>query len=462
MIRRTPLLVRLTAAYSLAMLLVVLGAAAWVSVRLRGDLDDRVDESLRARSAVALVAATAQGDVSGVPVDEPQESFVQLLRPDGRIANHAGGGADPAASSAEVARAASAGLFEVERETAGVDGRVRIRLIPVREGPRRGWVVVIGQSLLDRDEAVASVLRSFAVGGVVAVVVAGLIGWQLAKAGLRPVEAMRRRAAEISVSGSPESLPLPDAHDQIRRLGETLNTMLERLRDGLERERRFTADASHEIRTPLAVIRTELEAALRQSDLVGSSREAIEAAHRESQRLGRLADDLLVLARLDAGRVPLRPVSLEVAPMLWAVRDVQADQAASAGRFITVDVAADLTGWGDPDRIRQLLTNLVDNALRHGAGTVTLSAAGNFTGIELAVTDEGPGLPPDLVERAFQPFSRGHTTRGDGAGLGLAIVHAIAEAHGGRAWIDPEVSSVRIWLPGEAAVEGKSQAAAAT
>lgn len=447
MLRRTPLLVRLTAAYSLAMLLVITVAAAWVALRLRGDLDDRVDENLAARSRAAVAAATTLGDVSGVPLDDPGETFVQLVRPDGTVASQAGDVSVRAVTAAELAGVASGSVLVLERDLPGVDGRARIRVLLVRDGPRRGWVVAVGQSLLDRNEAVASVLRSFAVGGVAAVIVAGLVGWQLARAGLRPVEAMRRRAAEIARSGSPESLPLPEAHDQIRQLGETLNAMLERLREGLDRERRFTADASHEIRTPLAVIRTELEAALRSAD-VGDAREAIEAAHRESRRLSRLADDLLVLARLDDGRMPLRPVPVEIAPLLGTVRDAYADQAAREGRYVDVRVDPGLTVVADPDRMRQLLTNLVDNALRHGTGTVTLTAETAADEVELAVLDEGAGFAPELVGHAFLPFSRGSTTRADGAGLGLALVQAIAEAHGGHAWLVGDPAGVRVRLPG--------------
>ena len=136
-------------------------------------------------------------------------------------------------------------------------------------------MVAVGQSLQDRDETLSSLVASFVIGGPVAVVLASLLGYALAGAGLRPVEAMRRRAREISLGDPDERLPLPAAQDEIRRLGETLNEMLDRLRRSFERERRFVADASHELRTPVAVIKAELEGALRAGGHEPQVREAL-------------------------------------------------------------------------------------------------------------------------------------------------------------------------------------------
>lgn len=411
MIRRTSLLARLTAAYSLAVLLVLVGASTWVALRLRGDLDDRVDEDLAARGAAALDVATSGGDVATVPVDEPQEGFVQLLAADGRVIGRAGSLPTSSLTRSELASARSGHVVVVERVLPGVDGTTRVRALAVTRGPEAGGVLVVGQSLVDRDEAVASVVRSFAVVGAIGVAVAALVGWWLARAALRPV-------------------------------GESI-----------ARERRFVADASHEIRTPLTVVRTELETALRSPDLPGVAREAIEAAHAESGRLGRLADDLLVLARLDDGRVPLRPVDVGVESLVGSVRDAYADRAAAEGRYLAVAVDVGLTVRADPDRLRQLLTNLVDNALTHGDGTVTVTAQREAGDLELWVDDEGPGLGPDIAAHAFRPFSRAPAAAGGGAGLGLALVSAIARAHGGVAWIDADRGRVVVRLPGADTVE---------
>jgi signal transduction histidine kinase len=324
--------------------------------------------------------------------------------------------------------------FSGERRVAGIDGTVRVL---ARDG------VVVGQSLEDRDEVLSGLVAAFALGGPLAVALASLLGYVLAGSALRPVEAMRRRAA-----AGDERLPLPAAHDEIHRLGATLNELLARLRDSLERERRFVADASHELRTPLAVLKTELEAGLRGPDKDAAISNAIE----ECDRLAQLAEDLLVIARTADGELPVRREPVPARPLLEGVRDRFADRAERAGRAIRVE-DGELTLNADPLRLRQALGNLVDNALRHGDGDVVLRARGEDGGVSLEVADGGRGFGPDIADRAFDRFARGDLarTRG-GTGLGLAIVRAIAEAHGGHATL--EGATVRVWMPSQGHLSG--------
>jgi signal transduction histidine kinase len=280
------------------------------------------------------------------------------------------------------------------------------------------------------------------------VALASLLGYLLATAGLRPVEAMRRRAGEVSLDRRGERLPLPEAKDEIRRLGETLNEMLDRLRSSFERERRFVADAGHELRTPVAVVRAELEGALRAGGHDPHVREALVAALEECDHLEQLAEDLLVVARAGEGELPLDRERIEIGQLLEGVRTRFADRARERGRRLSVDADDGLNVEADDLRLRQALGNLVDNAMRYGEGEIVLRSRGNG-GLELEVADEGPGFAPDVAERAFERFARGDVarTRG-GTGLGLAIVKAIAEAHGGRAEIVPgDGAVVWIWLP---------------
>ncbi len=330
----------------------------------------------------------------------------------------------------------------------------------------------LGEQVLDpddRDDVLGGLITTFAVGSPVAVLVASLLGYLLAGAALKPVEAMRARAAEVSLAPGGDRLPLPAARDEIRRLGETLNDMLDRLSRSFERERRFVADASHELRTPVAVLKTELEGALRAGEHAPEVRAALVAAVEECDHLASLAEDLLVLARAGEGRLPVRREPLAVTPLLENVRDRFSDRARQHGREIriaggdladTAEVRAaggDLTVTADPLRLRQALGNLVDNALRHGAGAITLAASATDGGVALKVSDEGAGFAPDIAGRAFERFARGDAarTRG-GTGLGLAIVRAIAEAHGGRASL--EGAGVRLWLPsqGHLSQDGKA------
>jgi signal transduction histidine kinase len=245
---------------------------------------------------------------------------------------------------------------------------------------------------------------------------------------------MRERAAQISVERPGERLPLPKAKDELSRLAETLNAMVARLEAGLARERRFVADASHELRTPLALLQAELELALRQPRSPEEAERALRSAAEEVDRLTRLAEDLLVLAQTDEGRLPLRRSEIAVRGLLEAVADRFASRADTGGRAVVV--ASSLDGFisGDRLHLERALGNLVDNAFRHGAGTVRLEAQSTNGMVTIRVIDEGPGFPADFLPRAFERFSRADEARSGGAaGLGLTIVEAIARSHGGRA-----------------------------
>ena len=240
---------------------------------------------------------------------------------------------------------------------------------PVVGGHREGVsgaVVEPGQDLAVtlryRDEAPSSVVSSFLVGGIGALVAASVAGYALARSGLAPVEAMRSRESKISASDEDAGLPMPVAHDQIRRLGETLNDMLSRLRDSYERERRFVDDASHELRTPLAVIQTDLEGAPLAGGHADQVRAALLSALDETHRLVRVAEDLLVLARAAGGQLPIAPRPMEVGDLLTWARCRFAPVAQGSGRTITITATYGLVVLADEDRLRQVLTNLVDNA----------------------------------------------------------------------------------------------------
>jgi signal transduction histidine kinase len=243
---------------------------------------------------------------------------------------------------------------------------------------------------------------------------------------------MRRRAAEISGADERELLPVGHARDELSRLGSTLNAMLGRIHDALERERRFLDEASHELRTPLALQRAELEVALRYSRDASELRAAIASAIEEADRLIALAEDLLVSARAAGGDAELRRSRVEVGALLAELRDRFAPRAAESGREVTVAdgaVAVD----GDRERLERALANLIENALRHGDGEIALSARVADGRVEIHVADRGRGFPPDFVTAAFDWGTSTSDGGAAGAGLGLAIVDRIARAHGGRA-----------------------------
>jgi len=319
-------------------------------------------------------------------------------------------------------------VFTDRSAVAGLDEPARMLALPaVRQG--RKVVLVVGATKENRAETLSSLRASFLIGGPIALVLAALGGYLLAGAALRPIESMRRRAADISTTSLDERLPVPPADDEVSRLGETLNAMLGRLEDGLERERRFVADASHELRTPLALLKTELALALKPGRSEEELVAALESAADQTDRLARIADDLLLLARAEQGQLRLKTEQVDVMDVLEDV----------AGRFrgereISVAPGEPLVVTADRLRLEQALTNLVDNALRHGGGSITVSAVRQNGTAELHVVDEGAGFGPDFLPQAFERFTRADEGReGEGSGLGLAIVATIARAHHGSA-----------------------------
>jgi signal transduction histidine kinase len=430
-------------------------AALFVYVRVASDLNESIDTGLQARADdLAALVATSGGrppDLESARLLESEEGFSQILDPQGAVvANTLQPGAGRPLGSADV-RAASRGTILIEdREVAGIERSARILARPV-DSPRGSFVVVVGASTQDRSETLAGLARSFLIGAPIALLLACGIGYLLAGRALVPVEAMRRRAQEITLERSGERLPLPRADDEIHELGRTLNEMLDRIEASLERERVFVADASHELRAPLAVLRTELELAGRQERSTEELREALQSAAEEVDRLSQLAEDLLVIARSDQGRLPIARERVELRTLLERVRERFVRRATAAGREIVIDAPQHAPADLDPLRVEQALGNLIENALRHGGGDVRLAAWRDNGSAVLEVSDQGPGFPDGFAANAFERFTRGDDGRtGGGAGLGLAIAQAIAVAHGGAVEITDSgatATTLRITVP---------------
>lgn len=298
-----------------------------------------------------------------------------------------------------------------------------------------------------RSESLQDLLELLLVSGPVALVLASLAAYGVAAAALRPVEAMRARAATISTAGRGERLPVPPSDDEIARLGVTLNEMLERLGEALEHERAFVADAGHELRTPLTILRTELDLALAEGRSARELRAAIASAAEETDRLTQLADGLLTIAQTERGELPLRLERIDLRETLEGVRRRFSRRAEEEGRAIQLR-GGPLEVEVDRLRIEQAVGNVVDNALRYGSGEVSISlAAVADEVVEIRIRDQGPGFPPAFLPRAFDRFSRPSGARGDGgSGLGLAIVRTIARAHGGEAHATNAAGGAEVWL----------------
>ncbi|WP_084036955.1 sensor histidine kinase [Haloechinothrix halophila] len=280
---------------------------------------------------------------------------------------------------------------------------------------------------------VADLIRELLIVLPLVLLVAVLAAYTLSGAALRPVEAMRSRAATIDADQPEHHLPVPDTGDEIARLGRTLNAMLTRLHTALTRERQFIADASHELRTPLSLLTTELELALRRPRSHDELTKALHSALDETQRLSRLAEDLLTLSRTDRQQAGPSSTVVELGPVLEAVADRFRPALEHQHRHVTVEAPAGLTALANADHLDRALANLVDNALRHATGDIHLTAARTNGHVEVHVLDHGPGLPNDFLPYAFDRFSRPDTARTrPGSGLGLAITAALINANGGH------------------------------
>jgi signal transduction histidine kinase len=446
---RVPIRWRLVLAFTLVMAAVLAATGAFIYLRLGAALDEALDRGLRGR-ADDVAALVRQGEPglgagSGGRLAARGESFAQVLSADGAVVDSTPQLAGrPLLDAGEVARAAR-GLIWVDRALPGLDDSARLLAAPVDvEGER--LVVVVGASLEGRAEALESLLTQLLIGGPLALLVSALAAYWLATAALRPVESMRREAEAVSAVEPGRRLPLAPAQDEIRRLGETINGMLGRLEVAFQRERRFVADASHELRTPLAALRMDLELALRRKRTETELEEALRSAAEETERLSQLAEDLLVLARAQGGRLPVRREAVRAVELLVGVRERFARRSQVAGREIEIRADEGLELRVDRLRAEQALGNLLENALQHAGRHIVLEAAGTDGGVELHVRDDGPGFPEEFISRAFEPFSRGSPVRSGGAGLGLTIVQVLAAAHGGAAHVQAGDGWTDVWL----------------
>jgi signal transduction histidine kinase len=432
-VRRLPIRLRLTLAFAGAVAVVLAVTGLLVYLKQASALDQTVNQGLRARAAdvTALAQQADTGLREGRRATADPSGFAQVLSPGGQVVDATPGLPTTAlVSPNQLAGLRSQGRF-ISYSLAGE--RVRLLAVPVR-AQGRNRVVVVGASLEPRLIALTDLRTELLIGGPIALLLVSLAGYLLAAAALRPVDRMGEQAATISAANPEQRLSLPPADDELARLGRRLNGMLARLQAALARERSFVADASHELRTPLALLKTEIELALDEPQSIEALQAALHSAGEETDRLSQLAEDLLLLAQADARTVPIRRSNVVVADMLTAVATRYERRARDAGRAIDVDAPTDLAVLADRLRLEQALANLVDNALRHGAGAIHLTAAARSGELEVHVTDEGGGFPPEFLGHAFERFSRPDQARSrGGAGLGLAIVAAIMSAHGGSA-----------------------------
>jgi heavy metal sensor kinase len=441
-----PIRVRLTLWYVLVLAAVMVALGAFVVTRLRADLTSEVDRSLTSAAGQIGHGYEVEGpkdfhDVAQTVLPGPRdESTAQIVDPSGRVILADGDelGTAPLISRATVASVLDGRRVTISRMAGSPAEHVRIVAIPVVRDGRRG-VLAVAESLDSVDSSAHRVLVLLLLGGSAALALAGLGGWWIARKALQPVERMTSRADRIGIDDLSERIAAPRVRDEVGHLAETLNAMLDRLERGVETRQRLVADASHELRAPLAAMRSELEVSLRHDALGDQARAVLASARDEVVRMGRTVDNLLTLARADEGRLELLVEDQDLRAV--AEEAARTHRNAASGAAVGVVVEGDpVTVPADGERLRQVVGNLVDNAIRHAprGSDVTVSVWHDGDSAGVRVSDSGPGVPTDARERIFERFSREDPARerSGGAGLGLAISREIVQAHDGRIWVE--------------------------
>ncbi len=418
--RRWPIRIRLTAAFTAVMALVLLAVATLTVDHTRESLDAAITESLSTQLAnLRPIAADDDPLLAGGDSDTAQ----QIVAPGGQVLTATSNLTGQSVLSPSQLVTARRGQLIADRSRLGnMEGPVRVAAGPASGGR----VVVAAQSLADRDAAVADLRNELTVSFPLLLLATAIGAYVLAAAALRPVERMRARAAGISATDAHARLPVPPAHDEIQGLGRTLNELLQRLQDALERERQFVIDAGHELRTPLSLLTTELELALRRPRSNPELVAAVRSALQETTRLSRLARDLLTVAET---RGSADPPTIDLGTALAGIGERYQH---SINGQLDIDCPAGQYVRAEPSDLDRIICNLIDNAIQHGAPPITIRVRTNADGAEIRVGDHGPGFPPGFLPQAFQRFTRADTARtAGGTGLGLAIVDTLTQRNHG-------------------------------
>jgi signal transduction histidine kinase len=444
---RIPVRLRLTLGFAVAICLLLTAVGVLAYSRLAAGISSDLDRELRQR-AQDLSSVVTSSDRSLDRVDqrgfvEQGESFAEVVDSRGRVL-----AATPTLSHRtlltprQLARALHQRFIFDVSFAPGLDEPARLLATPLRVRGRP-TAFVLGVTKGNGIEELQRVEAQLRTGIPLLALLAALGGYVLLGIALKPIDEMRTRAASISTLAPDRRLPVPPGRDTFARLGTTLNELLDRLEEAQRRQRTFVANASHELRTPLATMALELELAVRHPRSRAELEDTIRSSQAEVARLSALADSLLTMSTTDQQTVTLAPVDLG-----HLVSDVVrrfSDAALAQGRRLGVDSAEGVVVPGDRSRLDSALSNLVANALDHGAGDIDVVLRHDDGCVAVHVRDSGPGIDPSVRHTAFDPMTRGRST--GRSGLGLAIVAAVAVSHGGDAGItNRDTGGVDAWI----------------
>lgn len=465
-----PIRTRLTILYGtiLTVMLSVFGAAVFAIVSVT--LPRTVDTVLRETANAILEQSSGPIDTLVIRDFPSLDSLtdvgvaVQVINLEGKVVNSNlkgsfSGYLDPA--SVQSALSVPNGPYREYQTTVRLRGTrpLRVFTYPILglQSEQVFGYIQLGRQIDDLESAIQSLLFSLLIVGIVGVVLSAAAGAAMAQRVLGPVDEITRAALEISRADDLNRRVPVTSNDEVGRMGMAFNEMLERLQSLFRVQQRLVADVSHELRTPLTVVRgnAELMYAMGCADI-----ESIQAIVKESERMTRMVSNLLLLSQADSGQLPMKVKPLDLGSILEDIE--RSANIMSAGRHeIRINVCGDLIVRGDEDRMKQVLLNLVDNAIKHtpADGRITISADclmgpdKNHQQIKLSVSDTGPGIPAPDLPHVFDRFYRVDKSRSrelGGAGLGLAIVRSIVEAHGGHIDVESvlgEGTTFNVWLP---------------
>ena len=435
---KLPIRYRLILTFGVSMAAVIAGLSAFVYRQTATDLLNAIDVGLHSRAE--LIVSDVKDDGPSVVSVQPtliesDRAFVQIAASSGRVQRSTSSISRWHLLPSPVIQSLHKAAF-YDRRVPGIDDVARVLAVPTVTHRGR-FVVMVGVSLRNRRDELVQLAATLAIAGSAALCLLSVGAWLAIAAALRPVERIRRQAAEISASETGRRLSMGGGKDEIALLGATLNQMLDRIEESVDNERRLVDRASHELRTPLAIQRIDLDVALSGPQTREELRDALASVSQENVHLTRLTEDLLVLSRARGG---VLPVQLVETTLLDLLSDARRRYGLLNGQGAQVHFRApDCAVRVDSVWFRQAVDNLIDNALRHTppGGRVDVCADRKDGTISVIVEDTGPGFAEGFIDEAFKPFARSGQDpqrRRDSTGLGLAVVNTIARAHGGRAW----------------------------
>ena len=390
-----------------------------------------LDETQLARARFVVAQAAVSEPNGLIPGTATDSSLVQILDLTGKVIASTSNveGEIPILKRPPAVRQTTALTLTDSSFDAGADFRVVAEPTKLRSGP--GWVYV-AVSLAQVDAAVTSLIRLFAIGLPIIVVVVAVIAWLTVRQSLRPVEGIRRRAAAIGAADLSQRVPVPSGRDEIAHLAETMNDMLDRIERAAVRQGQFVGDASHELRSPLAALQAQVDVAIAHPENAGPAN-VLPKMRDQVRRMTMLIDDLLFLARSTETAPMVVPTPVDLDELILTEAQRLRDLGEPSVHVGPLDAARVRGSFRD---LTRMLRNLGDNAHDHARSAITLSLTTDEHTAHITVTDDGPGIPAGDRERIFARFSRLDDSRvrkssGGGSGLGLSIAQQIIEASGG-------------------------------